>query len=132
MKVFLDTNVVIDYLAKREPFFEDAERIFLLAENPAYELCISALSFTNIAYILRKHTSSIQLLGLIESLLELMTVLPTDRDVIEEALHAGFSDFEDAVQHFTAKRYGADAIITRDKTGFAQSALPVFHPSEWQ
>lgn len=48
---------------------------------------------TNIAYILRKHTSSIQLLGLIESLLELMTVLPTDRDVIEEALHAGFSDF---------------------------------------
>lgn len=87
---------------------------------------------TNIAYILRKHTSSIQLLGLIESLLELMTVLPTDRDVIEEALHAGFSDFEDAVQHFTAKRYGADAIITRNKTGFAQSTLPVFHPSEWQ
>ena len=45
MKVFLDTNVVIDFLAKRELFFEDAERIFSLAENPAYELCISALSF---------------------------------------------------------------------------------------
>ena len=87
---------------------------------------------TNIAYILRKHTSSTQLLSLLDSLLELMTVLPTERDVIEEALHAGFSDFEDAVQHFTAKRYGVDVIITRDKTGFAQSALSVCHPSEWQ
>ena len=68
MKVFLDTNVVIDFLAKRELFFEDAERIFSLAEDPAYELCISALSFTNIAYILRKHTSSTQLLSLLDSL----------------------------------------------------------------
>ena len=129
-KIFLDTNIVIDYLSNRIPFGEDALRIFSLPPQQC-QLCISALSFTTIFYVLRKHFNRSELLEMLNSLKLLVEVLPTDEDVISSALQSEFSDFEDAVQYHTALYGNASFIITRNTKDFGQSTIPVYTPSEF-
>ena len=129
-RIFLDTNIVIDYLSKREPFGEDALRIFSL--SPKYHhLCISALSFTTIYYVLRKHFGQEQLLEKLALLQDLMEVLPTDEEVISLAIHSEFTDFEDAVQYYTALNGNCAIIVTRNPRDFRKSEIQVFTPSEF-
>ena len=129
-KVFLDTNIIIDYLSNRKPFGEDALRIFSLPPLQC-QLCISALSFTTIFYVLRKHFNRSELLEMLNSLKLLVEVLPTDEDVISSSLQSDFSDFEDAVQYHTALYGNASFIITRNTKDFGQSTIPVYTPSEF-
>ena len=129
-KIFLDTNVVIDYLAKRVPFGEEAFRIFSL--SPRYhQLCISALSFTTVFYVLRKHHEHGMLLDMLTSLQQLVEVLPTDDDIIRLALNSGFSDFEDAVQYYTASAGNVSLIVTRNPKDFGKAVIPVYTPTEF-
>ena len=129
-RIFLDTNIVIDYLSKREPFGEDALRIFSLF--PKYhQLCISALSFTTIYYVLRKHFGQEQLLEMLASLQRLVEVLPTDEEMILLAIHSEFTDFEDAVQYYTALNGNCAIVITRNPKDFQKSEIPVYTPSEF-
>jgi predicted nucleic acid-binding protein len=86
MKLFIDTNVVVDYLSQRQPFFKDAEKIFLLSKGK-YELCISSLSFTTIYYILHKLKDKEELLSLLDDLQNIMNVLPVDGEIINQAIH---------------------------------------------
>ena len=129
-KVFLDTNIIIDYLSNRKPFGEDALRIFSLPPLQC-QLCISALSFTTIFYVLRKHFNRSELLEMLNSFKLLVEVLPTDEDVISSSLQSDFSDFEDAVQYHTALYGNASFIITRNTKDFGQSTIPVYTPSEF-
>ncbi len=131
-KVFIDTNVLIDYLAKRTPFYEEAKRIFLLCKEGKVELYISALSFTTIYYVLRKqYASSEQLLSLLKDLRLLVHVASTNDDVIGLALNSTFSDFEDAVQHYTAKSVHVQCIVTRNVKDYKEAEMPVFTPNEF-
>ena len=129
-RIFLDTNIVIDYLSKREPFSEGALRIFSL--SPKYhQLCISALSFTTIYYVLRKHFEQKMLLEMLAVLQGLVEVLPADDEVISLAIHSEFADFEDAVQYYTALNGNCAIIITRNPKDFRKSEIPVCTPSEF-
>lgn len=132
MKIFVDTNIIIDYFSARTPFIEDAEKIFNLAKSDNHELCVSALSFTTIAYILRKFKSAEEVIFLLNELQKIMTVLPTNALIINKAIHSGFPDFEDAVQYFTAIEGCAEIIITHDQKGFISSEIPVLHPHHWK
>lgn len=133
MKVFLDTNIVIDYLSKRKPFGEKACLIFLLGQEPEseVELCISALSFTTIYYVLRRESSHQKLLGLLEDLRSLVMVLPADDEIIGKAIKSDFADFEDAVQYYTALSAGSDFIITRNVKDYAMAEVPVLAPEDF-
>lgn len=133
MKVFLDTNIVIDYLSKRKPFGENACLIFLLSQESEseMELCISALSFTTIYYVLRRECSHQRLLELLEDLRSLVTVLPTDDEIIGRAIKSDFSDFEDAVQYYTALSADSDFIITRNVKDYAMAKVPVLAPEDF-
>ena len=130
MKLFLDTNVVIDYLAKRQPFAEDASRMIMLCLQKKYELCISALSFTIIYYVLKKQYGHGRLLELLRDLHSLLTVGEVDGNVLQQALVSDFTDFEDAVQCYTAMASGADLIVTRNVRDFSHSPLLVRTPAE--
>ena len=130
-RIFLDTNIVIDYLANRQPFAEDAYQIFIQSEMPDIELCISALSFTTIYYVLRKECGHQQLLELLEKLRSLVIVLPTGNDVIKKALESKFSDFEDAVQYYTAIAGASDSIITRNVKDYTLSQIEVLTPAQF-
>jgi predicted nucleic acid-binding protein len=131
-KLFLDTNVVLDHLADRQPFAEYAHRLLALAETGELLLCVSALSFSNLYYLLRKLKGHAEALTLLRKLKSLVQVTAVSGLEIDAAFASGFVDFEDALQHFSAKAEGAvAAILTRNKGDYAASELPVMSPEEY-
>lgn len=131
MKVFLDTNIVIDYLSNREPFGGKAKQIFYLSETSDVELCVAALSFTTIYYVLHRQCEHRRLLDLLEKLRSLMTVVSTDEKDIANAIKSDFSDFEDAVQYYTAFSANVDCIVTRNTKDYRMSEIPVYTPDDF-
>ena len=131
-KIFLDTDVALDHLADRQPFAEYAHRLLALAETGELTICVSSLSFSNLYYLLRKlkgHDQALALLGKLKSLVHISAVAETE---IQSALASSFKDFEDAIQHFTAKAEGGvSAIVTRNKADYAASEIPVLSPEEF-
>lgn len=131
-KVFLDTNVALDHLADRQPFAECAHRILALAETGELTVCVSSLSFSNLYYILRKlkgHATAMALLGQLSKLVRVAAVTEVD---IQSALASPFSDFEDAIQHYSAKSEGGvSAIITRNPADYSASEIAVISPEEF-
>ena len=128
-KIFIDTNVILDFLADRIPFSEYAAILFQLAKDGKIELYISAISINNTYYILRKVTSHKNAIQLMSELEELVGLQETTRSIIRKALKSNFSDFEDAIQYFSAVQLGnVDIITTRDLKGFKKSDIPVLSP----
>ena len=131
-KIFLDTDVVLDHLADRQPFAEYAHRRLALAETGRLTLCVSSLSFSNLYYLLRKpkgHADALALLGRLRSLVRVSAVTEAE---IQAALASSFKDFEDAIQHFAAKAEGGiGAIVTRNKGDYSASEIPVLSPDEF-
>lgn len=126
MKILIDTNIILDFLLQREPFFQDAELLFKAIDDGKIVGYVTATTLTDIFYIARKHTSSIkQARQAIEEVLTVMCVCSVDRAILESALNSGFDDFEDAVQIFSAVAQNLDAIVTRDNRGFVSSPIPV-------
>ena len=124
--LFIDTNIVIDLLAKREPFYEEAAKLFSLADKNKINLIVSSLTFANTNYILSKMTNSTTAREILTKFKVLVTVAALNDKIIELALNdKSFSDFEDGLQYYTAMENEADIIITRNLKDFKNSILPV-------
>lgn len=122
----LDTNVLIDYLARREPFGDDATELMQAGATSEARFYAASLSFANIEYIMRRQTSAAHVRQLLLQLVQLVEILPVDAATIRQALASDFTDFEDGIQHVVACAQPAiRAIITRDPKGFRGSVLPV-------
>ena len=131
MKVFLDTNVVVDFLGERDPFFQDAAKIFELWRKEEIRLSLSVLTIVNCAYILHKAYSKETMLDKIKWLCGSFEIAPIDVSTIVGAVDLGEKDFEDSVQYLSASSIHSDVIITRDKKGFANADIPVMTPAEF-
>ena len=126
MRVLIDTNIVLDFLLQREPFFQDAELLFQAINVGQVIGYVTATTLTDIFYISRKHTCSVeQARQAVSETLTVMIICPIDRAVLESAFNSGLVDFEDAVQIFSAVAQGLDGILTRDNKGFLSSPIPV-------
>lgn len=123
--IFVDTGVILDLLARREPFFFAAARLFSLAEQGNVHICVSSLAYANLFYILRKERSSAVATTILKKLCRLVTILPVDSETVASALDAEFSDFEDALQYHTAVKKGVDALVTRNIKDFKRSVIEV-------
>jgi len=124
--LFVDTNIVIDLLAKREPFYEASAKLFSLADRGKIKLYVSALTFANTNYVLSKISSPSLAREVLTKFKVLITVVPLNDKVIELALNdKSFSDFEDGLQHYSALENEADIIITRNLKDFKNSKIPV-------
>lgn len=130
-RIFLDTNVVLDYLMERGDFYKDSEYIFQAAYNNEVELCLSALSFSNIAYITRKKFLKDELYELLAELRKMVTCTAVDDHVVDAALTKKAKDFKDALQYFSAVQAGADCIVTRNIKDFDFSTIKVLTPNEF-
>jgi predicted nucleic acid-binding protein len=130
VKVLFDTNVVLDHLLGREPFVDAAEQLLSLVDCGSIDGVICSTTATTIHYLASKAVGSSAAIEYLRTLLAIFDVASVDRDVLQAALNAGFSDFEDAVLHAAACAVGAAAIVTRDGKGFAKSKLPVLTPNE--
>lgn len=130
-KLLIDTNIVIDLLAKRDSFFEEAQELFTLADQKKIELVVSALTFANTHYIISRHHSIDDTRKLLIKFKVLVSVASIDDKIIELALASDFRDFEDAVQHQTALESEVDLIITRNKKDFKHAKIPVLTAKEY-
>ncbi|MCD4734888.1 MAG: PIN domain-containing protein [Bacteroidales bacterium] len=125
-KLFIDTNIVIDLLSRREPFYDGSANLFSLADRKIIELNISSLTVANTGYTLLRQTNTQKAKEILRKLRLILNILPLDDKIIGLALNDGsFSDFEDGLQYFTAIENDQDIIITRNLKDFKASKLPV-------
>lgn len=126
MRILIDTNIILDFLLQREPFFPDTELLFQTLDSGQVIGYATATTITDIFYIARRHTRSIeQARQAISEILTAMEICPVNREVLETAFRSGLADFEDAVQVACAIAQRLDAILTRDTQGFLNSSVPV-------
>ncbi|MDR2718324.1 MAG: PIN domain-containing protein [Treponema sp.] len=132
MKVLVDTNVVLDVLLKRSPFYQDSFKIFQLVDQERIHGCLSASSITDIFYLLRKdrHNSG-EVYRIMDELIALFSVIPVSETTIAAALALRWKDFEDAVQFMTARENSVTHIITRNKADYEISDIPCVSPVEF-
>lgn len=131
MKLFLDTNIVMDYVENRDPFVVYALSLFQMGYDGLHQLYVSDLTLANIAYITRKDLMQDKLYELLEGLCSVLHIASIGEQSVRMAVCLRAKDFEDALQYFSAKECGADCIITRNKKDFYFSDLPVYTPEEF-
>jgi predicted nucleic acid-binding protein len=131
VRVLVDTNIVLDFLLERDPFFQDAEALFQAIASRQIVGYVTATTLTDIFYIARRQTQSIERARQAVSItLAVMEICLVERSTLEVALTSGLTDFEDAVQVACAIAQGLDAIVTRDVQGFLNAPVPVLSVSQ--
>lgn len=128
-KLFVDSDVVIDFFTDREPHINPASELFELNEKGSIVLYISALSINNIYYIVRKYLGHKKTLEIVETLTEMTEIIGTTKKEVIRALKNDFKDFEDSIQYSSALTIkGLDAIITRNIKDYRNSKIAVMTP----
>jgi predicted nucleic acid-binding protein len=124
-KLFIDTNIVIDLLSRRDTYFEEAAELFSLADKKQVELSVSSLSIANTSYILLRQMDANKAKSILRKLRLILRILPVDDKIIGLALNdETFPNFEDGLQYFTAIENEQELIITRNLKDFKGSKLP--------
>ena len=130
MRCLIDANVLLDVLANREPFVEDSSKIWKLCETRQLDGCISALTFADLVYVLRKELDPQKIESVLNSLKLIFTFTELNEKDLSDAAALKWNDYEDAIQSVTASRIKADCIITRNVKDFKNSSVTAFTPSE--
>lgn len=131
INLFIDTNVMIDFLGERESFYDEIAKIIVLAEKQELKLTASSLSFVNTFYVLSKVFDKKTLHEILAKFRILCDVANVDEINIDKSLHSDFNDFEDAVQYHSALHHNCNIFITRNKKDFRSAELPIMTPSEF-
>jgi predicted nucleic acid-binding protein len=131
VKLFIDTNVVIDVLAQRQGFYDASAAILTMLEKDEAEGFISAISFNNIHYILRKQSGKTRADNAIRMLLSAFNIVTLDEKILTRTIESNFNDFEDGIQFFSAMRSNADYLISRNVRDFPHDDIPVLTPEEF-
>ena len=127
--VFIDTDVIVDFLTDRKPFSLESAKIFSLIDQKKIKGCVSSLSFSNIYYVLRKFGTHKKVISSLQELSEMVDILKVDGDIVKSALTSDFKDFEDSIQYFAAQEHKkVDCIITRNIKDYKDSSIPVMTP----
>ncbi len=128
-RIFIDTNVIIDLLADRTPFADHAAILFQLAKENKIRIFVSAISFNNTYYILRKVSTHKKVINLLSEIEEYVGIQELNREIIGKSLKSGFNDFEDSIQYYSAVQLGnIDIFTTRNVKDFKKSEIPVLSP----
>lgn len=132
MRALIDTNVIMDALADREPYNENGKRVIKLCGQDDIDGVLAAHSLTNLFYLLRKYFSSDELRDLLLNLCDIFEVEGIDREKIVSALkNKEFKDFEDCLQMECALAEGVEYIVTRNERDFEHSSIPCIAPDEF-
>ncbi len=132
-RVFLDTNVVVDFLAQRQGFYDNAAIILSLAKYKRIKLYAASMSFATASYLMGKHyhNDAIAIKLAISNFIKYCNVTVVDRVTVEASIASAFDDFEDGMQNECAMRCKADYIVTRNVSDFSDSSIPVLTPSDF-
>ncbi|MBL0293620.1 MAG: PIN domain-containing protein [Saprospiraceae bacterium] len=128
-KIFMDSDVVIDFFTDRDPHVNPASELFELNEQGIIKIFLSAVSINNIYYIVRRFLGHKKAIQVIESLTEMTEIIGTTKNEILQALKNDFSDYEDSIQYSSALTIQKlDAIITRNIKDYKNSKIAVMTP----
>lgn len=131
-RILVDTNILLDYLLTREPFYEDARQVVLACAEGKVKGCIAAHSVSNMFYVLRRDYGAKERRELLYGLCSIFDVEGIDRAKLLSGLqNESFSDFEDCLQMECAKAYGAGYIVTRNIADYKASGIRAVLPSEY-
>jgi predicted nucleic acid-binding protein len=129
--LFVDSDIILDLLAKREPYYIHAAKLFTLIDQQEVTAYTSPIVFANLHYLLKKMSSNKSALKSLRKLKTFINVLPTDERVIEQSSNSDFSDFEDAIQYFTSVNNGINLIITRNTKDFKKGKISISTAEEF-
>ncbi len=131
MKVFVDTNIIMDFITARIPFGRNAKILFELGKEKKFDILVADLSFFTSAYSLKKYDFTKEdILDCLTALLPLVSIVPVGQSVVTRSLKKRGKDFEDDAQYFSAIDANADFIITRNKKDFPQEDF-ILEPKEF-
>lgn len=130
-RVLFDTNIILDIALKRESFFEDAQKLFILIDKGTISGNITASAITDIYYIAKKEKGHNEAMYFIKNLTEVIGIIGVDKKTITKALASKMHDFEDAIQVSAAELHQIDLILTRNKNDFTDTTIQVLTPKEF-
>ena len=131
MRIFLDSDVILDCVLARQAFCEEATVILNLCETGKVEGLTSSLVIANCHYVFSRQASAARSRTVVARLRAILNVCAVGNHELEEALVSDFTDLEDGIQHFTAVNNGAGAIITRNTADYKTAAIPVMNPGQF-
>ena len=130
-RIFIDTNVILDLLGERKPFYESIAKVATLGEKEIITLVVSPISFATVNYFISKFENSKTAREKLRKFKIICEICSLDEHTIEKGLNSSFKDFEDALQYFSATESECELIITRNGKDFKKSLLPVMTPEEF-
>lgn len=131
MRVLIDNDVVLDFLLKREPYFQEARELFLRAAKREIVLFVAAITPINCFYTIRKFHDLETTRESVRKLLQIVKIARVDKSILDRAFGLGFNDYEDAVQCSSAIRAKLEAIITRNIKDFRKSTITTYTPADF-
>ncbi|MBA2328856.1 MAG: PIN domain-containing protein [Flavisolibacter sp.] len=129
--VFVDTDVILDLLAKRQPYYEASAILFSLADKGKIRIGVSSLSFSNLHYILSRTYSSSESRRLLNRFKVLVKVLAVNDKIVELALTSRFADFEDAIQYYTAIENNYSMLLTRNIKDYKHAEIVIMSSEDF-
>lgn len=129
--VFLDTNVVLDLLGEREPFYHSAARIATLADKGTIKLVVSAITYATVYYLLSRFESNTVAKEKIRKFKTIAETSDLTDSVVEKGLSSNFTDFEDSLQYYCAIKKRCTVLVTRNGKDFREADIPVLSPDEY-
>lgn len=130
MKILLDTNIIVDVALERQPYFEASQQVLLLVEQERIEGYLSASTFGDLYYIIRRARGREWTMDFLNWLVTFCQIATVNEVVIEMALNANFRDFEDAIQYSTAVINQLDSIVTRNPQDFPVTSPRIITPHQ--
>ena len=124
MKIFVDTNLFIDILLGREPFFSASALVYKLCESNRIEGYIAPITINNIHYICRKARRAEEIKAFLTELSSVFTIAVMDDETVRRAEKLPLSDYEDALQYALAQQHACHYLVTRNTKDF-QNVQPV-------
>jgi len=131
IKALLDTDVNLDFILQRQPFFVEADEIFLRCSNGDFEAYVCDITPVNVFYIGRKEIGRQPTVQAIADLLTMAKICTVDKNILQTALTSPVTDYEDAVQHECAATENLDAIVTRNTKDFKNSSVKIYTPGKF-
>ena len=129
MKIFVDNDVILDVILEREDF-QYSQRLLALVEQKRFTAFTSPLIFTNSFYIVARLKDKKTAWTALKKVRLLFRVSKVTEEIVDLALASDFSDFEDAIQYYTAVNQRVDYLVTRNKKHYAASKIPIASPQE--
>jgi len=130
-KLFFDTNIMLDLLGERLPFYESVAKIATLADKGQVTIVVSALSYATVSYFLSKFENSEMAKSKLRKFKIISEICSLDELIIEKGLNSNFTDFEDSLQYFSAVTSDCEILITRNGKDFKESQIPVMTADEY-